>query len=204
MAVDVLDPSEVEIEWLDLVLHRPLMQGPPAGVMPDAFLAAIEAKHVCKQIADANSEPIRFAGNASDIEWCAGTPVLGGHLLAYANAAPFDARQAAKIARGLAGGLLLPTQILPAITVWDCGVLALSGHRGRRRSRCRARADPEAAELPGVALEPRRRLVTDVTEPHRIEFVQRRHLAARIPPFRGERSTSADRRSMLFDSCQRR
>ncbi len=128
MAVDVLDPSEVEIEWLDLVLHRPLMQGPPAGVMPDAFLAAIEAKHVCKQIADANSEPIRFAGNASDIEWCAGTPVLGGHLLAYANAAPFDARQAAKIARGLAGGLLLPTQILPAITVWDCGAYGSYWH----------------------------------------------------------------------------
>ena len=86
--------------------------------------------------------------------------------------------------------------------IWQ--LLALSGHRGRRRSRCRARADPEAAELLGVALEPRRRLVTDVTEPHRIELVQRRHLAARIPPFRGERSTSADRRSMLFNSCQRR
>ena len=50
----------------------------------------------------------------------------------------------------------------------------------------------EAVELLGVAAETRGRLVADVAEPHRIELVQRRHLAARVPPLGGERGETRD------------
>ena len=51
----------------------------------------------------------------------------------------------------------------------------------------------QAAEPLGVAVEMRgRRLVADIAEPHRIELVQRRHLAARVPPFGGQRRKPLD------------
>ena len=86
----------------------------------------------------------------------------------------------------------------------DVGLRRIGADHGRAEPRQRLGQNPaaaadiekaqtlEAAELLGIAAEPRRRLVPDVTEPHRIELVQRRHLAARIPPLAGQRGKAFD------------
>ena len=70
--------------------------------------------------------------------------------------------------------------------------------RQRLRQNAAAAADIEdaqafqAIELLGVAVEPLAGGVADVGEPHRIELVQHRHLAARVPPLLGQRRKARD------------
>jgi hypothetical protein len=50
----------------------------------------------------------------------------------------------------------------------------------------------ERVEPPGVAVEASGDPVADVADAQRIELVQRRHLAARVPPFGGQRREALD------------
>jgi hypothetical protein len=50
----------------------------------------------------------------------------------------------------------------------------------------------ERIELLGVVVEVLGGAVADIADPHRIELVQRGHLAARVPPFAGHRGKPRD------------